>query len=113
MLNISSNGNSYLMKYFFCFFLFVVAGCQPSTSEYYNDEAEELSSDFKAYWFDGTAEISSYKLIQSRYGDPREGEAVLIYVTEDRPSLISIMEVGTTFNSFNNSIISFLASGLS
>lgn len=83
MLNISSNGNSYLMKYFFCFFLLVVAGCQPSTSEYYNDEAEELSSDFKAYWFDGTAEISSYKLIQSRYGAPREGEAVLIYVTED------------------------------
>ena len=42
-----------------------------------------LTQDFKTYWFDGTAEISSYKLIQSRYSEPREGSAVLIYVTED------------------------------
>lgn len=43
---------------------------------------QELSEDFKAYWYDGTAEISSYQLEQSRYGEQRQGDAVLIYVTE-------------------------------
>ena len=36
----------------------------------------------KAYWFDGQAELSSYKLTQARYGEIHEGTAVLIYVTE-------------------------------
>lgn len=35
------------------------------------------------YWFQGTAEISSFDLTQYRYGEPRKGEAVLIFVTED------------------------------
>jgi len=35
------------------------------------------------YWFQGKAEISSFDLIQYRYGQAREGEAVLIFVTED------------------------------
>lgn len=43
----------------------------------------ELSTNFKEYWFEGKAEISSYKLEQSRYGEPRLGTAVLIFVTED------------------------------
>ncbi|AUS06379.1 septum formation inhibitor Maf [Tamlana carrageenivorans] len=42
-----------------------------------------LSSDFKSYWYAGEAEISSYKLEQARYGEIRQGTAVLIYVTED------------------------------
>jgi hypothetical protein len=42
-----------------------------------------LKEDFKSYWFNGTAEISSFQLTQSRYGAPREGSAVLIFVTED------------------------------
>jgi hypothetical protein len=42
-----------------------------------------LDEGFKSYWFDGTAEISSFQLTQSRYGAPREGSAVLIFVTED------------------------------
>ena len=41
------------------------------------------SNDFKDYWFSGKAEISSYKLEQARYGEIRDGKAVLIYVTED------------------------------
>lgn len=36
----------------------------------------------KKYWFDGTAEISSYKLDQARYGEIHKGKAVLIFVTE-------------------------------
>ncbi len=36
-----------------------------------------------AYWYDGKAEITSYELVQSRYGQSHDGEAVMIYVTED------------------------------
>ena len=39
--------------------------------------------DFYAHWGDGRAEISSYQVIQPRYGEPREGYAVLIFVTEE------------------------------
>lgn len=35
------------------------------------------------YWFQGQAEISTFDLTQYRYGEPREGEAVLIFVTEE------------------------------
>lgn len=42
-----------------------------------------ISKAFNDYWFDGEAEISSYKLEQTRYGEIREGNAVLVYVTED------------------------------
>lgn len=45
--------------------------------------AKEPSKAFKAYWYAGKAEITSYKLEQARYGEIREGQAVLIYVTED------------------------------
>ncbi len=44
---------------------------------------EPLSQEFKDYWYAGEAEISSYKLEQARYGEMREGNAVLIFVTED------------------------------
>ncbi len=36
----------------------------------------------KNYWYSGEAEISSYKLTQARYGELREGEAVMVFVTE-------------------------------
>lgn len=38
---------------------------------------------FKHYWYAGKAEVNSYSLDQSRYGEQREGKAVLIFVTED------------------------------
>ncbi|WP_405396716.1 septum formation inhibitor Maf [Maribacter sp. Asnod2-G09] len=43
---------------------------------------KELSEEFKDYWYNGTAEITSYNLEQARYGEMRAGSAVLIYVTE-------------------------------
>lgn len=43
---------------------------------------KQLSQEFKAYWYAGDAEVTSYKLKQARYGEIREGHAVLIYVTE-------------------------------
>ena len=39
--------------------------------------------DFWAHWGDGKAELSGYRLVQPRYGEKREGKAVLIFVTED------------------------------
>ncbi len=41
-----------------------------------------LSEEFKKYWYAGQAELNSYKLKQARYGEIREGKAMLIYVTE-------------------------------
>lgn len=43
----------------------------------------QLSTNFKKHWFDGFAEINSYELTQSRYGEQRKGKAVFIFVTED------------------------------
>tara|TARA_B110000444_G_scaffold124187_1_gene116715 strand:- start:9827 stop:10699 length:873 start_codon:yes stop_codon:yes gene_type:complete len=70
------------MKYSLFLFLFIALGCQPQEK---NGRVEPfpLSQNFKNYWFDGTAELSSYQLTQSRYDSPREGHAVLIYVIED------------------------------
>jgi len=45
--------------------------------------AQDLTDEFKAYWFSGEAEITSYELEQARYGEIRQGKAVLVYVTED------------------------------
>lgn len=42
----------------------------------------QVSKDFKNHWYDGKAELSSYALTQYRYGQPRRGEAVLVFVTE-------------------------------
>lgn len=38
---------------------------------------------FWAHWADGKAELDGYALTQPRYGQPREGNAVMIFVTED------------------------------
>lgn len=45
-------------------------------------EAQKTSQEFNDYWYAGEAEISSYKLEQARYGEIRNGHAVLVYVTE-------------------------------
>lgn len=41
------------------------------------------SPQFNDYWYSGKAELTRYKLEQSRYGEVHEGDAVLIFVTED------------------------------
>ena len=69
-----------------------------------------LSPDFKQYWYAGKAEITSYSLKQARYGEMRDGNAVLIFVTEpfladrqvkaDRstPDNISVLKLNSTKN---------------
>jgi len=46
-------------------------------------KGRNLSQNFKDYWYAGTAEITSYRLVQERYGELREGTSVNIFVTED------------------------------
>lgn len=40
-------------------------------------------SSFDEYWHQNKAELTRYNLRQSRYGDTHDGEAVLVFVTED------------------------------
>ena len=47
-----------------------------------NDESAN-KPDFNSYWYQGKAELTSYKLEQARYGEIHEGQAVMVYVTED------------------------------
>lgn len=69
-----------------------------------------LSADFKKYWYAGEAEITSYKLEQARYGELREGNAVLVFVTEpflkekqvkadgNNPDNIPVLKLNSTKN---------------
>jgi len=41
------------------------------------------AQDFWRHWGDGKAELDGYALTEPRYGQPRAGTAVLIFVTED------------------------------
>jgi hypothetical protein len=41
-----------------------------------------VSPQFADHWFDGNAEVAGYALEQSRYGQRRSGQVVLIFVTE-------------------------------
>lgn len=43
----------------------------------------QLPEEFGSYWYQGQAELAKYNLQQVRYGEMREGQAVLIFVTED------------------------------
>jgi hypothetical protein len=45
--------------------------------------AEAASDAFWQHWGDGKAEIDGYALVEPRYGELRDGTAVLVFVTED------------------------------
>lgn len=42
----------------------------------------KIDPKLEKYWYEGKAEITSYKLSQARYGEMREGTAVMVFVTE-------------------------------
>ena len=48
-----------------------------------SDATRDGSVTFGDYWYQGKAEITSYNLKQARYGELHDGDAVLIFVTED------------------------------
>ena len=74
-----------------------------------------VSQEFKDYWYQGKAEITSYKLDQGRYGEVRPGTAVMIFVTEDflpkaqvkadrqNPDNIPVLKLNATKN-FNTGV---------
>jgi len=67
-------------------FLIFLVSCQTKTQNkavYDNFEKRNLSTEFKSYWYDGNAELTSYDLEFYRYGEKRKGKAMLIFVTED------------------------------
>lgn len=79
------------------------------------EETRTVSDETKAFWYDGTAELSSYTLSQARYGEIHEGTAVLVYVTEpfskkantkadyDNADNISVLKLNKTLK-FNTGI---------
>ncbi|TXE20837.1 septum formation inhibitor Maf [Psychroflexus gondwanensis] len=63
-------------------FLIFLVSCQTKAVDD-NFEKRNLSTEFKSYWYDGKAELTSYDLEFYRYGEKRKGKAMLIFVTED------------------------------
>lgn len=57
--------------------------CESQSQNKKSKPAKSYSNQFASYWFQGKAELNSYELTQARYGELRQGEAVLIFVTED------------------------------
>lgn len=73
------------MKSIIYFFLSIIllscSNGQADNNEDSNTETYKTTSDM-SYWYQGLAELNSYELKQSRYGQVHEGTAVLIFVTE-------------------------------
>ncbi len=74
--------NKHQVLYYFIFIL-LFTNCKNISDKRADNEPEKISEEFKEYWYTGEAEITSYELEQARYGEIREGTAVLIFVTED------------------------------
>lgn len=111
------------------FSVFLISGCkeQPKTDTKttYNQvesvakkaklPAFKTNKQFNDYWYSGQAEITSYQLEQSRYGEIRKGTAVLVFVTEpflendqvkadqSNPSNINVLKLNAT-KKFNTGI---------
>ena len=69
--------------------LLMLACDQTSSHSSENDTQQEgharqvaLSDSFSNYWYNGEAEITTYRLEQVRYGDIHQGHATFIFVTE-------------------------------
>jgi len=58
------------------------AGSPPLPAKAANPPASRFNEDFWATWGVGTAEVSTYHLVIPRYGEPREGESIMIFVSE-------------------------------
>lgn len=82
------------MKTFYLALLCVLSflGCQKGMNEKAALPVKQVATNspsfspdavWNQHWYDGKAELTSYKLMQSRYGQIHEGEATTIFVTED------------------------------
>ncbi|MCW2119564.1 septum formation inhibitor Maf [Flavobacterium sp. 7A] len=71
------------------FTMFSVMGCKPDKNLSNELKKAENSlnvvpttKQFNDYWYSGKAELKSYELKQSRYGEIHKGEVILVFVTE-------------------------------
>lgn len=71
------------MKYYITVFslLFIIIACSDKKDKKQTQLSD--SQEFRKYWFSGKAEISSYDLQQAQYGKLNQGEAVMVFVSED------------------------------
>lgn len=65
--------------------LVVSVGCSDAGSQEWEEKGTQAPRDaeFGAYWHQGKAEVARFALRQARYGELRDGNAVMIFVTED------------------------------
>lgn len=63
--------------------MLLLATCGAGSQEDEDGPGAGPSNEFSDFWYQGKAEVSRYALKQARYGELREGHAVLIQVTED------------------------------
>ena len=75
-----------LQPFIFFFILFPFFKCETGNNAVMSVAMESVLTDshpdFNQYWYSGNAELNSYALKQSRYGEMRDGEVVLVFVTE-------------------------------
>ncbi|MCC3158889.1 hypothetical protein LJ737_16725 [Hymenobacter sp. 15J16-1T3B] len=72
-----------LLRCFLGGFALLFLACTSPTAPAAAPPAAAPSPEFQRYWYAGQAELSRYRLTQSRYGALHPGEAVLVFVTED------------------------------
>ena len=69
-------------------FILTIINCESSqkipkeNSEKKTKMLQTNGPEFNKYWYSGKAELNSYDLRQERYGELRDGEVVLVFVTE-------------------------------
>lgn len=62
--------------------IFAIYSCSPERPVTTKQQLN-VPQEFGNYWFQGKAELTSYRLEQARYGEVHPGHAAMIFVTED------------------------------
>ena len=72
-----------MAKYFSFFMVLFLLACNEKNKKLVTNNLPAVHANFNSYWYTGKAEVNNYQLTQARYGELREGEATMIFVTED------------------------------
>lgn len=71
-----------LLPFFLAFSLMTCHPPEGDPSKNGTSSSAPVDEEFKDYWYSGKAELSRYELKQRRYGEIREGDAIMVFVTE-------------------------------
>ena len=63
--------------------IIVLTSCKSHAQKDAKEYQNNFNQKFSDYWYQGKAELTTYELKQARYGEERDGEATLVFVTED------------------------------